>query len=105
MSLINDPHSRFKLTESIYNNGMETIGIMKKHFFLDQANLSDDDIIKVTITPELAGKPWQIANKYYNSPVLDWVVVLFNKPLNPINWPHIGTVIKIPVQNVVLPNV
>ena len=105
MSLSNDPYSRFKLTESIYVDGIETFGLMKKHFFLDKNNLRDEDIISVDITPAFAGKPWMIANEYYNSPVLDWVVVMFNKPLNPVNWPHIGTVIKIPVQSVVLPNV
>jgi hypothetical protein len=105
MSIAKDPHSRFLLSNPIIHNGVEAFGIMTKHFFLDQNNLKDDQIISVEITPDLAGKPWAVANKLYNSPVLDWVIVLFNRPINPVNWPYIGTVIKAPIESVVVPNV
>ena len=106
VSIAPDHQSRFRFSTSIVTpEGKETFALTNKHFFLNSANLKDDQIISIEITPELAGKPWAIANQLYNSPVLDWVIVLFNKPLNPVNWPLIGTVIKAPIQSVVLPNV
>jgi hypothetical protein len=105
MSIAKEPYSRFRLSQPIINGGIETFGLLKKFPFLDPNNLNQDDVITVNITHEFAGKPWAIANSIYNSPVLDWVIVLFNKPLNPVNWPHIGSVIKAPVARIVLPNV
>lgn len=106
MSIAPDHQSRFRFsTPIVTTNGHETYALMSKHFFLNPANLDESEIQSVEITPDLAGKPWAIADKLYNSPVLDWVIVLFNKPLNPVNWPAIGTVIKAPIQSVVLPNV
>lgn len=106
MSLAPDHQSRFRFSTSIVTpEGHETFALMSKHFFLDPANLTETQIQSVEVTPDLAGKPWAIANQLYNSPVLDWVIVLFNKPLNPVNWPPIGAVIKAPIQSVVLPNV
>lgn len=105
MAIAPDPQSRFRFSDSIIKDNIETFGIMTKHFFLDPKNLKDDQIQSVEVTPELAGKPWAIANKLYNSPVLDWVIVLFNRPINPVNWPVVGTVIKAPIESVVIPNV
>lgn len=98
-----DPQSRFGLSTPIIFDGVETFGLMTKFPFLDPNNLKPTDIITMAITPDLAGKPWAIAQKLYNSPVLDWVIVLFNKPLNPVGWPAIGTVISAPTISVVLP--
>lgn len=105
MTIQKDPHSRFLLSNPVIHNNVETFGLMAKHFFLDPKNLRDDQINSFEVTPEFAGKPWAIADKLYNSPVLDWVIVLFNKPINPVNWPVVGTVIKVPVEDVVIPNV
>ncbi|MEM3000617.1 MAG: hypothetical protein QXU32_00675 [Nitrososphaerales archaeon] len=105
MPIAKEPYSRFNLSEPILFNGEATFGMIKRYPFLDPANLSDNQIISVQVTPELAGKPWMIADKLYNSPILDWVIVLFNKPINPVNWPHAGTIIKAPTESVVLPNV
>jgi hypothetical protein len=105
MTLAKDPQSRFKLTQSILRDDIETFGLMKKHFFLDEANLRIEQIERVTVSHAQAGRPWVIADDIYNSPVLDWVVVLFNKPLNPVNWPPVGAVIKLPTAETVLPNV
>lgn len=98
-----DPQSRFGLSTPIIFNGVETYGLATQFPFLDPNNLKPTDITSLAITPDLAGKPWAIAQKLYNSPVLDWVIVLFNKPLNPVGWPAIGTVIKAPSVSVVLP--
>jgi len=105
MSLSRESQSRFRFSTPIVRDNIETFGLMMKHNFLDPKNLTEDDIVSVNITHEFVGKPWAVAEKLYGSPMLDWVIVLFNKPLNPVNWPHMGTVIKAPSINIVLPNV
>lgn len=98
-------HSRFQDSEPIIHNGSETFGLMTKPYFLNPKNLDPNtEIINLTITPDLAGKPWMIADQVYNSPILDWVVVLFNKPLNPVGWPVNGAVIRLPISGIVLAN-
>jgi hypothetical protein len=104
MALNNDPQSRFKLTQEVVRNNIETFGLLTKHAFLDP-NLPEADIIRITVSPAQAGRPWLIASDIYNSPFLDWVIVLFNRPINPVNWPAVGTVIKAPRATIVLPNV
>lgn len=103
MTIEKEPQSRFNLSTPIIFDGVETFGLLTQFPFLDPNNLQPSDIVTLTITADLAGKPWAIANQLYNSPVLDWVIVLFNKPLNPVGWPKIGTVIKAPSNSVVLP--
>lgn len=103
MSISKEPYSRFNLSDPIKAEGETTFGLLKRFSFLDPNNLKPEQIISVEVTPELAGKPWMIAHQLYRSPVLDWVIVLFNKPINPVNWPAAGMVIKAPIESVVLP--
>lgn len=103
MALAPDPQSRFRISTPVTTpEGAETFGLLTKYSFLDPKNLTQQQVIKLTITPNLVGRPDLIANQVYNSPVLDWVVVLFNKPLNPVGWPANGTVITLPVARIVL---
>lgn len=105
MSIAVSQHSRFRDSTPIIVDGVETFGLMTRPFFLDAKNLDPDtQIASITVTPDEVGKPWAIANRVYNSPTLDWVIVLFNKPLNPVNWPANGTVLQVPVASVVLAN-
>jgi hypothetical protein len=103
MTIEKDPQSRFSLSTPIVFNGVETFGLLTQFPFLDPNNLQPTDIVTLKITPDLARKPWAISQMLYNSPVLDWVIVLFNKPLNPVGWPAIGTIIKAPAASVVIP--
>lgn len=96
--------SRFGLSQPIIVDGVSTFGLLTKYPFLNPKNLTQQQVTKLTITPDLAGRPDLIAQKLYNSPVLDWVIVLFNKPLNPVGWPVNGAVISAPVVSVVLPS-
>ena len=95
--------SRFGISDPIIVDGASTYGMLTKYPFLTPANLTQEQVTKLTITPDLAGRPDLIAQKLYNSPVLDWVVVLYNKPLNPVGWPANGAVINAPLASVVLP--
>ena len=90
-------YSRFGISSPIaYDNGIETFGLMKPYAFLDEKNLTQDEITVIKVTSDVAGRPDLIAWQLYNQPVLSWVIILFNKPLNPIGWPQTGTVIKVP---------
>lgn len=103
MSVSKEPQSRFKLSQPISIDGIDTYGLLKKFPFLDANSLDETDIVTIAVTPTLAGKPWAIADRLYGSPVLDWVIILFNRPINPMNWPENGSIIKAPAQKVVLP--
>lgn len=99
--------SRFKLTESIItSSGHETYGLLKKFRFLDKKNLSEDEIGQITITSELAGKPWKIAEQIYGRTDLYTILILFNQIRNPFEypngWPTVNQTIYYPVPILVL---
>ena len=104
MGLRIDSLSRFTNTESIIKDTINTFGLWQRPFFLDECNLNEDDITTISIDQNFAGRPDRIADEYYQTPLLDWIVVMFNRPLNTIGWPQAGTVIKIPAAIVVLRN-
>lgn len=103
MSIEKEPLNRFNLSDPIVFNDVETFGLLTKYPFLNAANLEDSQIQTITVTQEMAGNPPMISNKLYRTPMLDWVIVLFNKPLNPVNWPQTGSIIRAPIAEVVLP--
>ena len=73
-------------------------GLWQVPNFLQPGFLADKEILALKIDSSMAGRPDLIANKYYQSVSLDWIVIMFNKPLNPLGWPTIGTIIKIPTS-------
>lgn len=103
MSLEKEPLNRFNLSDPILFNNVETFGLLTKYPFLDAANLEDSQIQTIAVTQEMSNNPPIISNILYGTPMLDWVIVLFNKPLNPVNWPKTGSIIRAPIADVVLP--
>ena len=97
--------SRFFGTEIITRNGVETFGRWSRPEFLVPENLADDDILSITVDNTRAGRPDQIAVDLYNSPFLEWVIVMFNRPQNPVGWPKSGQVIRAPSSDVVFSNI
>lgn len=97
--------SRFFQTEPVIRNGIETFGLWSRPDFLVPSNLNDDDLVKISVDGSLAGRPDLIALQEYETPLLEWVVVMFNRPLNPLGWPQVGTVIKIPKRSAVTRNI
>lgn len=97
-----DGLSRFKNTEPVILNGIETFGLWAAPKFIDPANLSENQIITMSIGQDLAGRPDQIALQVYGTPALEWIPVMFNRPLNPLGWPQAGSVIKLPSKSAVL---
>jgi hypothetical protein len=94
--------SRFKLTELIEYRGTLAPGIMKKFAFLDKENLPDDQIVRVEILGDRAGRPDLISLDLYGTTLFKWVLLLFNNVTNPFGgWPLAGTAIEAPTNDAV----
>lgn len=94
------PHySRYVDTESIFWNGEETLGLYELPDRLK--NLESADLINYKVQSGHAGRPDLISEEYYRTPYFSWVIVMHNKPRNPIGWPKLGEVISIPKSSVV----
>jgi hypothetical protein len=88
--------SRFYGNTPIKINGQPTYGLWNKPEVVKHENYNEQDIIAVVIDQRTAGRPDVIAQDEYQTPLLEWVVVMYNRPLNTIGWPRAGMVIKIP---------
>ena len=93
--------SRFRLTETIIIDGKETFGLWKPFTFTELSDLNNEDIITVKINNSFAGRPDLIAQKYYGSPSLEWIVIMSNKPQNPLGWPRINEIVRLPISRLV----
>jgi hypothetical protein len=96
--------SRFSQTEAVIINGIETFGRWKRPDFINPDLLDEDQIRTFGVDNEFAGRPDLIATDFYGSPLLEWVVIMFNNPQNPIGWPVSGSVIRLPERSLVLVN-
>ncbi len=97
-----DEFSRFKQTPPLIYDGVATFGRWVPLSFLT-TRPAEENINVFKITPALEGRPDLIANQVYNTPLLDWVLIAFNKVRNPLNWPKVGTTIEYPLDTIVLP--
>jgi hypothetical protein len=101
MAINLDTSSRFANSQPIVENGVATFGRWARPTWMNADNLDESSMIKVVIDQSNSGRPDTIANQYYGDPRLEWIVVLFNRPLEPIGWPQVGMVIKIPIRTVI----
>lgn len=101
MSIELSTFSRFFQTEPIVKDDIETFGLWKRPDFLKLEELGEDDLITIIIDSNLAGRPDQISLMQYGTPFLEWVVIMFNRPQNPLGWPRLGSIIKIPRKSLV----
>lgn len=95
MAIQLDRNSRFQFSTPILFNGAEVFGLWKKPTFLQQRP-AESDILKFLISNQEEGRPDKIAAAVYNDPLLDWVVIAFNRPREIFNWPPAGIVIELP---------
>jgi len=94
--------SRFKLTELVEFDGKIVPGLMKKYQFLQRDKLSDNDIVRVEIKNNRAGRPDLISNDLYGTTQFKWILILFNNVINPFDgWPKTSTTIEAPKNSVV----
>lgn len=87
--------SRFKRTSLIKTRtGKDTYGRIEgfdQIKFINERNYS-----MYIVEAGFDGRPDLIAAEFYGDPQLEWVIVIANRPKNPLNWPEIGESIKIP---------
>ena len=93
--------SRFKLTEAILVNGKETYGLWKPFSFTNLDELDEKDIMTIKVNGTQARRPDLIALKYYGSSLFEWVVIMSNKPQNPLGWPKANEIIRLPVPGLI----
>lgn len=94
--------SRFSDSTPILNRaGNATFGIAKKFRFLDRNNLNENEIDKIIIDADVAGRADLLADKIYGDPNLLWVIMQFNHVENALNWPLNGEVIEFPIATIV----
>jgi len=93
--------SRFRNTEPIVADGVDTFGMLNRFSFLDVDSLNETDIIEFVVDGSSAGRPDLISTRVYGIPFLSWVVILASNPENPLNWPLTHTVLKLPSKSVV----
>ena len=102
MALNGRTSSRFSESTPILNReGKETFGIAKKFRFLDRNNLDEDEIGRIVIDANLAGRADKLATEIYGDFNLLWVIMQFNHVENALNWPLNGEVIDYPIASVV----
>jgi hypothetical protein len=97
-----DDFSRFFQTGETIVDGNETFGIWKPPSFIRVRPL-EEKIGRFRVTSQTEGRPDLIANALYGTPLLDWVLISFNKVRDPLNWPRAGTTIEYPIDSLVFP--
>jgi hypothetical protein len=88
--------SRFRGTQPVIKDGNESFGLWRRPEFLKEENLDDDDTFLVRVDQTTAGRPDLIAFNNYGSAYLEWVVIMFNRPQDPLGWPPAGLIIRLP---------
>ena len=101
MAITPGSFSRFLETDPVKKDGIETFGLWVRQDFLKREDLNEDDLITLNINQRFAGRPDLIALNNYGTSLLEWVVIMFNRPLNPLGWPLAGSVIQIPERSLV----
>jgi hypothetical protein len=93
--------SRFSDTPVVTKDGVETFGLWARPDWMVKENLDDTQIVKLSINSNYAGRPDRIAQDFYGTVLLEWVVVMFNRPQNTLGWPFLGSVIDLPIASIV----
>jgi hypothetical protein len=94
--------SRFKDSEVITTNGKTFPALMKRFEFLDVDNIGEQNVIRVQVLGNRAGRPDLISEDLYGTAIFKWVLILFNNVTNPFDgWPKANTVIQAPKNDMV----
>ena len=91
--------SRFKLTPMVNIDGRIAYGKWVPPAFIANQSTTSTNYI---VPSSREGRPDLISNDMYNTPNYYWVIVAFNSPLDPLNWPKTGMTIRIPNLNSVI---
>lgn len=93
-------YSRFKRTDTVIYDGVETVEVWSPPSFLTN-NISNDLIRTYIVPSNHNGRPDLISNKVYGTPYFDWVLLAFNNVTDVLNWPPTGLQLKYPIRSVV----
>ena len=104
MAINLSPRSRFRFSQPIIVNGVETYGKWTPPPFMVDG-VDPSKVQSFLVTNGVEGRPDLIANTVYGDPRLDWVIIAFNNPLDVLNWPKVGQLIRYPLASVVLPQI
>lgn len=86
-------YSKFKETTRILFDGKYSFGMWNDVF----SNIDPTDIMQYHVSDRnYAGRPDLIADDVYDNHLLSWVIIMYNKPINTMNWPPHGSTIQIP---------
>jgi hypothetical protein len=96
------PYSRFQETEVVEKDGNTTFGLWNRPDFLDISKLNKDEVVTVYVDNKYAGKPDVISYDLYDTPKLEWVIIMSNRPRDTVGFPKAGTILKVPSREVVL---
>lgn len=105
MAIQVDNLSRLKFSDPIIINGKEMFGLWNRPNWMDINNIEDRNVQNFMVNQETAGRPDLIANTIYGTPLLEWVVIMFNNPINTLGFPKSGTTIKLPRPTLVFSNI
>ena len=100
-----DAISRFSQSQLITVDGITTYGKWTRPDWMKEENIASTEILLMQIDQQYAGRPDLIAEKYYGTPYLEWVITMFNRPLNTLGFPKAGSVIKILSHKIVFSNI
>jgi len=100
-----DDLSRFKKSEPIIVDGKVTFGRWTRPDWMNPEFVASTEIMLFQVDQNYAGRPDLIAQNFYGTPYLEWVITMFNRPLNPIGFPKAGSVVKVLSRSVVFSNI
>jgi len=94
--------SRFKSTPNIIFDGVITKSSWQKLTIL-KSEPDPADYTTYTVKSIMEGRPDLISDDVYRTPMLDWVIITYNRANEVFNWPKTGQIIKIPKQELFMP--
>ena len=100
-----DNLSRFFKSEPIIVDGKVTFGRWKRPDWMNPDLVASTDVLLVQVDQNYAGRPDLVVQDFYGTPYLEWVITMFNRPLNPIGFPKAGSVIKVLSRTLVYSNI
>jgi len=101
MALQTDPFSRFNRTETVFLGGHEVFGRWRLPDVLKNEQ-NADRITHYQVRAGRQGRPDLISRDIYGTTHLDWLIIAFNDATDVLNWPRVGTVIKLPARALVI---
>jgi len=86
-----DSTLRFNQTPLISVDGVSTYGR-----WVVPSVVKTGSFVEMVVQSGMAGRPDLISNAAYGTPDFYWLIIAYNSPRQPLNWPKRGEIIRIP---------